>query len=94
MPPLPVWFRGHADIRTFLDGYLFKSFDPFKVRLVAVRAAGSPAFAVYQMDKEGLYRAAALHILTIEHGQIAEINDYLTFDGQLFSRFNLDLVVV
>ena len=94
MPPLPVWFRGHADIRTFLDGYLFKSFDPFKVRLVAVRAAGSPAFAVYQMDKEGLYRAAALHILTIEHGQITEINDYLTFDGQLFSRFNLDLVMV
>ena len=93
MPPLPVWFGGHADVKTFLDGFLFKSADPFKVRLEAVRANGSPAFAVYQMDSEGVYRAAAIHILTVEDGLIAEINDYLTFDGQLFSRFHLDLVV-
>jgi RNA polymerase sigma-70 factor, ECF subfamily len=93
MPPLPVWFSGRADVKTFLDGYLFKSMDPFKVKLVAVRANGSPAFAAYQMDKDGIYRAAALHILTIEYGRISEINDYLTFDGQLFTRFHLDLVV-
>jgi len=93
MPPLPVWFGGRTDVKKFLDGYLFKSSDPFKVRLEAVRANGSPAFATYQMDETGIYRAAALHILTIENGQIAEINDYLTFDGQLFTRFNLDLVV-
>jgi RNA polymerase sigma-70 factor (ECF subfamily) len=93
MPPLPVWFGGRADIQTFLDGYLFKSSDPFKVKLVAVRANGSPAFATYQMDEQGIYRAAALQILTVEYGRIADINDYLTFDGALFSRFNLDLVV-
>src|SRR5687768_16202294 len=93
MPPLPVWFGGHTDIRAFLDGQLFKIFDPFRVRLVPVRANGSPAFAVYQMNQDGVYRAAAIHILTIENGQITEINDYLTFDGQLFSRFHLDLVV-
>lgn len=93
MPPLPVWFSGRADIKTFLDGYLFKSRNPFKVKLVAVRANGSPAFATYQMDEQGIYRAAALQILTIESGHIAEINDYLTFDGQLFSRFHLELVV-
>ena len=93
MPPLPVWFSGRADVKKFLDGYLFKSMDPFKVRLEEIHANGSPAFAVYQMDKDGIYRAAAVHILTIEDGQIAEINDYLTFDDQLFSRFHLDLVV-
>ena len=93
MPPIPIWFRGHSDVKNFLDGFLFKSLDPFKVRLVAVRANGSPAYAVYQMDLEGVYRAAAIHILTIENGLISEINDYLTFDGQLFSRFHLDLVV-
>jgi RNA polymerase sigma-70 factor (ECF subfamily) len=93
MPPVPVWFGGRADVKKFLDGYLFKSTDQFKVRLEAVRANGSPAFAVYQLDQTGIFRAAALHILTIENGQIAEINDYLTFDGQLFTRFNLDLVV-
>ena len=93
MPPIPVWFGGRVDIKTFLDGYLFKSFDPFKVRLVPVRFNGSPAFAVYQMDSSGIYRAAALHILTIENGQITEINDFLTFDGRLFSKFDLPLTV-
>src|SRR5215210_2526960 len=93
MPPLPVWFSGRADIQTFLDGFLFKMFDPFRVRLIPVRANGSPAFAVYQMDLQGTYRAAALHILTIESGVISEINDFLTFDGQLFSKFGLSLML-
>jgi RNA polymerase sigma-70 factor (ECF subfamily) len=68
-------------------------FEPFRVRLLPVRLNGSPAFAVYQMDAQGTYRAAALHILTIEHGAISEINDFLTFDGQLFSKLGLPLVV-
>jgi RNA polymerase sigma-70 factor, ECF subfamily len=93
MPPLPVWFGGHEDVRTFLDGFLFHGPMPFKVTLMAVRANGSPAFAVYQMDSTGTYRAAALHILTIENGEISEINDFLTFDGQLFVKLGLPLVV-
>jgi len=93
MPPIPVWFSGRADVKAFLDGYLFRSFDPFKVRLVAVHFNGSPAFAVYQMDSSGVYRAAAIHILTIENGQVSEINDFLSFDGQLFLKLNLPLVV-
>ena len=93
MPPLPVWFGGHADVKAFLDGFLFQSTDPFKVKLEAVRFNGSPAFATYQMDESGVYRTAALQILTIEDGLITEINDYLTFDGQLFSKLGLPLVV-
>ncbi len=93
MPPLPVWFGGHADVKAFLDGFLFQSADPFKVKLEAVHFNGSPAFATYQMDESGVYRAAALQILTIEDGLISEINDYLTFDGQLFSNLGLPLVV-
>ncbi len=93
MPPLPVWFGGHADVRTFLDGFLFQSWSPFKVRLEPIRANGSPAFATYQMDSDGVYRAAAIHILSVEDGLISEINDYLTFDGQLFHRFGLPLLV-
>lgn len=93
MPPLPVWFGGHADVKKFLDGFLFQSAIQFKVKLEAVRFNGSPAFATYQMDESGVYRAAALQILTIEDGLISEINDYLTFDGQLFSNLGLPLVV-
>ena len=93
MPPLPVWFGGRADIRSFLEDQLFRGMGPFKVRLEAIRANGSPAFTVYQMDPTGVYRAAALHILTIENGEISEINDFLTFDGQLFVKFGLPLMV-
>ena len=93
MPPLPVWFGGRGDVQTFLEGGLFRMFDPFRVRLVPVRFNGSPSFAVYQMDPQGIYRAAALHILAVEHGSIREINDFLTFDGQLFSKFGLPLMV-
>jgi len=92
MPPLPLWLGGRADIAAFLDGYLFKSTEPIRVHLVPVRANGSPAFALYQKDAEGVYRAAALHVLTVEDGLIAEINDFLTFDGALFARFHLPLV--
>ncbi len=93
MPPFPIWFGGRADIKSFLDGYLFKSASPFRVRLEAVQANSCPAFAVYQMDLSGIYRAAALHVLTIQDGTISEINDFLTFDGKLFSMFGLPLVV-
>jgi RNA polymerase sigma-70 factor, ECF subfamily len=93
MPPLPVWFGGRVDVQTFLEGGLFKMFDPFRVRLIPIRANGSPAFAVYQMDPQGTYRAAALHILAIENGAISEIHDFLSFDGQLFSKFGLPLMV-
>lgn len=93
MPPFPVWFGGRADVQTFVERHLFEGPQPFKVRLQAVQANGAPAFAVYQMDPAGQYRAAALHILTLENEQITEINDYLTFDGRLFPRFNLSLVI-
>ena len=93
MPPLPVWFSGRDDILAFLEGQLFPSFHPFSVHLQEVRANGSPAFAVYQMDATGTYRAAALHVLTIENGEISEINDFLTFDGQLFIKFGLPIMV-
>ena len=91
MPPIPVWFSGRADIRAFLDGFLFKMFDPFRLKLIPLRANGSPAFAVYQMDASGVYRAAAIHVLTIKNGGISEINDFLTYDDSLFSQFGLPL---
>ena len=89
MPPIPVWFQGRADIKAFLDGFLFRTYDPFRVKLVPIRASGSPAYAVYQREVSGVYRAAAIHVLTIEHGGISEINDYLSADGKLFIKYHL-----
>ena len=92
MPPLALWLQGRSDIQAFLDGYLFASMKPFRVRMLPVRANASPSFAVYQMDVTGTYRAAALQVLSVEQGAIREIHDFLTFDGQLFSFFGLPLM--
>ena len=54
---------------------------------------GSPAFVAYGMDESGVHRAEALHILTVENGEISEINDYLSFDGSLFAKLGIPLVV-
>jgi len=87
MPPLPMWFRGHAAIKTFLDKHLFTGLPRF--RLVATRANGSPTFAVYERDSSNIYRPSALQVLTLASNQIAQIDDFLVHDSQLFSRFNL-----
>ena len=93
MPPIPVWYGGRVDVKMFLDGYLFKGPELRRMKLIPAQINGSPSFAVYHLDESGVYHAAALHILTIENGEIAEINDYLSFDGQLFSKLGLPLMV-
>ncbi len=93
MPPIPVWFGGVADVKMFLDGYLFKDPEKMRLKLMAAQLNGSPAFALYLLDQSGVYRASALHILTIENGEITEINDYLSFDDRLFEKLGLPLTV-
>lgn len=93
MPPVPVWFGGRVDVQAFLDGFLFRGPNARRLKLMPAQINGSPSFVVYGQDAAGIYRAEALHILTIEHGEIAEINDYLSFDGTLFSKLGLPLVV-
>src|SRR5215211_2678333 len=75
MPPIPVWFAGRLDVKAFLDSYLFNGPGMSRLKLVYVPVNGAPSFAVYQSDEAGIYRASALHILTIESGEISEIND-------------------
>ena len=93
MPPIPVWFSGRVDVKAFLDGYLFKDPNTTRLKLMPAQINGSPSFVAYQLDESGVYRAQALHILTIENGWISEINDYLSFDGELFLKLGLPLVV-
>jgi RNA polymerase sigma-70 factor (ECF subfamily) len=93
MPPLPLWYRGRASLRWFLDQHLFSGEPPRRFRLVAARANGGPAFAAYERDDKGVYRLGALHVLSIEHDEIAEVHDFLVFDDQLFVRFGLPLVL-
>jgi RNA polymerase sigma-70 factor (ECF subfamily) len=91
MPPLPLWYRGRAAIRWFLEENLFKPDAQGRFRLVASRANASPAFAVYERDAAGTYRPGALQVLSIVDGEIATIHDFLGFDIQLFARCGLPL---
>jgi RNA polymerase sigma-70 factor (ECF subfamily) len=88
MPPLPGWYRGRHSIREFLDLQLFAN---KQFRVIATRANGCPALASYQRDAVGVYRPGAILILTLEEGQIIQIDDFLALDNQLFLRFNLPL---
>ena len=93
MPPIPVWYGGRVDVKAFLDGTLFQGPQARRLKLMPAQVNGSPSFVAYGMDESGVHRAEALHILTIENGEISEINDYLSFDGKLFSKLGIPLVV-
>ena len=88
MPPLPGWYRGRAAIREFLALQLFAD---KQLRTLPTRANGCPALASYQRDAAGVYRPGAILILTLEAGQIAQVDDFLALDDRLFLRFNLPL---
>ena len=91
MPPYPFWFHGRADIQAFLDGYLFKSANPFHLHLIATHANGAPAFAVYQLGQDGVYRTAGLHVLSLQDGYVGEIDDFISNNDRLFSQLGLPL---
>jgi RNA polymerase sigma-70 factor, ECF subfamily len=90
MPPVPAWFNGKAAIRKFITGYLFAGPDTRHFRLVATRANGCPAFAVYQQEGDR-FRPVALQVLSLRQGLIVRLDDFLVSDGRLFSRFGLPL---
>jgi RNA polymerase sigma-70 factor (ECF subfamily) len=92
MPPLPAWYRGQAAIKAFLDRHLLSGSAPDQFRVVTTRANGCPACAIYNLDHSSVYRPGGLHVLTLDRDRIAQIDDFLTFDGRLFERFKLPLI--
>ena len=89
MPPLPMWIRGAANIRVFLDGFLFAGGAAGRFRLLPTHANGAPAFAVYERDAAGVYRPSALQVLEIVGGQVSAMHDFLNPSQKLFARFGL-----
>lgn len=89
MPPLPAWYRGRASIRQFFELHLFAGAAQGRYRVALSRANGCPAIAVYQAQAEGVFRPASLQVLSLENGQVARADCFLTFDDRLFARFNL-----
>jgi RNA polymerase sigma-70 factor (ECF subfamily) len=86
MPPLLTWFAGRADVTRFLAAApVFAA--PGQLRLVPVMANGQPAFAAYQREPDGAYRAYAITVPTVAATGIARIVTF--FDPGLFGSFGL-----
>ena len=76
MPPMLTWFAGRANVRRFLATRLFGT--PGQFRLVPTRANGQPAFAAYEREHDGVYRAHAALVLTVTAAGIARIVIFLS----------------
>lgn len=88
MPPLPMWFRGHADIRRFLEAGPYTQ----RWRHVPTTANGQLAVGCYLWDaEEHVHRAYALDVLEIRGDRIASVVAFLQHD--LFPRFELPTVL-
>ena len=76
MPPMLTWFAGRENVRRFLATKLFGT--PGQFRLVPTRANGQPAFAAYEREQDGVYRAHAALVLTVTATGIARIVIFLS----------------
>ena len=85
MPPLALWFRGHDDIRAWMEG---TGNGCRGSRLIPVVANGSPAFGQYRCSPDGGHDPWALIVLEIAGGKIAGVNNFLD-TGRLFPLFGL-----
>ena len=87
MPPAPTWFAGREAVLGF---YATRALDaPGQFRMVPAMANGQPAFAVYQRERDGVYRADAVTVPTLTTTGIARI---VTFRNPgLFALFGLPM---
>ncbi len=90
MPPLPMWFRGAADIAAWMLG---PGQGCRGSRLIATAANGLPAFGQYRPSGPGgRHEPWALIVLEIAGGRIVGINSFLD-TAQLFPMFNLPMAL-
>ncbi len=85
MPPLPGWFAGRDMVRAFLAAQVLTA--PGQFLMVPTAANGQPAFAMYERDASGAYRAHAVFVLDPSPAGIARIVIFL--EPGLFGRFGL-----
>jgi RNA polymerase sigma-70 factor (ECF subfamily) len=85
MPPQPVWFAGRGPVTRFLAATVLG--EAGKFRMVPTAANGQPAFAGYLRERDGVYRAHAVQVLTVAAGGVTRIVSFN--DPALAARFGL-----
>ena len=81
MPPMPQWFRGRDQIRTFLlDGPLRSRW-----RFLRTTSNGQVAFGTYMWDEAAsAYLPGGLDVLTIGEGGVTAVTSFLDADFPAF----------
>ncbi len=87
MPPTPSWYLGRAAVARFFETEAFNGELGGRLRLVPSQANLQPAFAVYRRDPDGVSRAMALQVLTVDDGLIRVITGFV--NPGLFPAFGL-----
>jgi RNA polymerase sigma-70 factor (TIGR02960 family) len=86
MPPLPLEYQGHADIRQFLTAVALR--DCQEYLLVPTRANGQPAFGLYLSEPGTPVRhARGLMVLTLRGDRVAALTRFV--DGAVLPAFGL-----
>ena len=87
MPPYSLWFKGPAEIRTWMLGL---GCGCRGSRLIPTAACGWPAFAQYRPNPQRGHDAWALIVLELSGERIAGVNSFLDAKT-LFPRFGFPL---
>jgi RNA polymerase sigma-70 factor, ECF subfamily len=89
MPPQPTWFTGRGAIGRFLADVVLTEPGRFVMRPVA--ANGQPALAGYLRDRDGVYRAHAIQVITVSGPLISHVVSFN--DAGLLGVFGLPPVL-
>jgi RNA polymerase sigma-70 factor (ECF subfamily) len=87
MPPFSTWFAGRNAVGSFFSAQVLG--QPGQFRMVATTANGQLATAGYLAAADGVYRAHAVHVLSVDSSGITRIVVFL--DESLFPVFGLPL---
>jgi RNA polymerase sigma-70 factor (ECF subfamily) len=74
MPPYPLWLRGGEQIHEWMTNRGKACAD---AKLEPVAANGSPAFAQWRREADGVYRPWAIQVLELRDGAIVGLNFFL-----------------
>jgi len=78
MPPQSSWYQGRADVGSFLSQRILLLQFRNRWRLRATRANGQPAFALYERQDDGCYRAHGVTVVMLDEEVISELYAFNT----------------